>query len=113
MVVVFDYAVNQIARKSTTADYIVNAAILQPTKSAFSGGPDRTVGIKKKMVNVAHAQPIGGCVRCARLTMSEICDAPVDKAKPDAAPQGIGRKRPSIILMSQPAPRNSFELASR
>src|SRR4029453_136623 len=40
-------------------------------------------------------------------------DATVNKSNPYAALQGIGGKSPGIVFTSQPAPRNSFQLASR
>src|SRR4029077_1433843 len=39
-------------------------------------------------------------------------DGTVSKPKPDAALQGIGRKSPGIVFMSQATPRYSFEFAS-
>src|SRR5262249_14801893 len=82
MVVVLDHPVNCVAGQSVLAGQRGNAAVPHPAESALGGGPDRAVGIVSKTVNRALAKPVGGCVRCADLTIPEVNYATLIKSKP-------------------------------
>ena len=59
-----------------------DTAVFHPAQPALGCGPERTVLIELKAVDAALAQPVGGCVRCADLTVLEIRHATVTKSKP-------------------------------
>src|SRR5262245_1169199 len=59
------------------------------------------------------AQAVGGCIRCADLTVPEIGNAAQKEPEPQTALHRITRQNTGMVLMSQPSPRNLFDLVSR
>ena len=82
MGVVFHRPINRIARQSVLAGKGGDTTVFQPAEPALGGGPERTVRIESKVVDLAFSQPAGGRVRCADPILLEMRDAPLRKPKP-------------------------------
>ena len=107
MGVVFHHPVNRIAGQSVLAPQRGDAAVFQPAQPAFGGGPERSVGVELKVADAALAQPVGGSVRCADLTIGEIGDSTLQKSKPQAALQTISYQSGGEVLDVPAWPRES------
>jgi hypothetical protein len=82
MGVILHHPVNGVAWQSVPAGERKNAAVFDAAQSAVSRGPQRTARIWVEAANHSLSQPVGGCVRGADLTVVEIRNATVTKAKP-------------------------------
>src|SRR6202008_4111738 len=99
-----------IAGQSVPAGKRGDAAVFDSAESALGRCPESAVPVESKAANSTRAQPVGGGVRCADLTVAEIGDAASQKPEPQAALTGISNQTKRIVRAIHAGPWNSFDL---
>src|SRR5215831_5191056 len=98
MGVVFHYPIHRIAGQSVLAVQRDNTTIFQVAEPTLSPDPERTGMIELKAADTPFAEPIGGCVRCSDLTISEIGDTTQEKSNPYTTLQTISGENTGMVL---------------
>ena len=107
--VIFHHPVNDVAWQSVLARERQNAAVFDAAQSAVSCGPDRTPRIRVEAANHSLSQSFGGCVQGADLTVVEIRNATVTKAKPYTTLPSIMEESSRRFSAPEPGPGNALD----
>src|SRR5262245_6207431 len=112
MGIIFNCPMNHIAGQTVLAGQHRHTTVFQAAEPALGCGPECTVLIESQLVDMALAQPVGGCVGCENVAVTPIGNATQKEPNPNTALQWIGGQNTCIVFMSQSGPGNLLNLTA-